>query len=484
MKSFLPLLLLLLIVIVGFYFRTYKLAELYTFAHDNDLYSWIVKDIWVDRHFRLIGQETSVGAIFIGPLFYYLLVPFFVLFKLDPIGAVMLTTIIGILTIVSFYFVISKFFGRAAGLTVAFLYAVSLQNVFFDRWVVPTQPTVLWSIWYLYVLLSLLGGNLKVLPLAGILLGLIWHIHITLAPLVLLLPIAIILSHRKIKANQFILPAFFGLVLTLPFWLFEFRHGFTQFKGFFDSLSGYKDPAQGFYRFQKMFDLSAAPLLANLFPDLRFTNFSNLLPMIFLSLYCLLRKILSKKEFLLMLAWVLIAILSQFFSRRTVSEYYFSNIIVVTLPLAALFLTSFFRFRVGKVVLLSLLLGYLIFNRNNLLKRSTLPDGYLAKKQIVEYIRKDALAKGYPCISINYITNFGKGVGFRYFFWWQGVKLIQPGKGAPVYNIVIPAEISAKEINVAFGNLGLILPRPQVFKDKALCDDPGFQLLSPLGFVN
>ncbi len=484
MKSFLPFLLLLFIVLVGFYFRTYKLVELSTFAHDNDLYSWIVKDILIDRHFRLIGQETSVAGIYIGPLFYYLLVPFFALFKLDPIGATIPVTIIGILTVVSFYLVIARFFGRPAGLIAAFLYAVSLPNVFFDRWVVPTQPTVLWSIWYLFVLLSLTEGNLKVLPLAGILLGLVWHIHIALAPLALLLPLAIIFSGKKLKVSLFIVPLFLAFVLTLPFWLFEFRHGFTQLKGFFDSLSGYKDPAQGFYRLKKMFNLASGVLLANLFPNLKFVNFLNICPLILVFLFVSWKKVLSKKELFLMLGWVAVAILSQFFSRRAVSEYYFANIVVISLPLAALFLTYFFRYRLGKGVILVLLCGYLVINRNDLLKRSTLPDGYLAKKQMVEYIKKDALTKAYPCVSVNYITNFGNGVGFRYFFWWQGVKQIQPGKRAPVYNIVIPAEISGKEINIAFGNLGLILPRPQVFKDKALCDDPGFQLLPLLGFVN
>ena len=72
-----------IILLIGFFFRTYHIVEWLDFGHDADLYSWIIKDILVNHHPRLIGQLTSAPGIFIGPLFYYLLAPFFVLTKMD-----------------------------------------------------------------------------------------------------------------------------------------------------------------------------------------------------------------------------------------------------------------------------------------------------------------------------------------------------------------------------------------------------------------
>ena len=63
------LLILALILVIGLFFRSYQLTERFEFAHDGDLYSWIVKDIVVNHHFRLIGQLTSAPGIFIGGLF-------------------------------------------------------------------------------------------------------------------------------------------------------------------------------------------------------------------------------------------------------------------------------------------------------------------------------------------------------------------------------------------------------------------------------
>src|SRR3989304_9025202 len=93
------LLILVLILLIGIFFRTYQVVERFEFAHDGDLYSWIVKDIIVNHHLRLIGQLTSAPGIFIGGLFYYLLIPFFLITKMDPIGTIYFATIIGLSSI-------------------------------------------------------------------------------------------------------------------------------------------------------------------------------------------------------------------------------------------------------------------------------------------------------------------------------------------------------------------------------------------------
>src|SRR5581483_12340335 len=91
-------LILVAILVVAFFFRVYKLDVFYIYEHDQDLYSWIVKDIWVDHHLRIIGQVTSIEGVFIGPIFYYLLIPFFALDGMNPLAATWLATLIGLTT--------------------------------------------------------------------------------------------------------------------------------------------------------------------------------------------------------------------------------------------------------------------------------------------------------------------------------------------------------------------------------------------------
>ena len=93
--------LVILIIAVGMFLRFYQLFDRFSYGHDQDLASWFVKDILVNHHFRLIGQETSTTGIFIGPIYYYLMTLFYKIFGMDPIGGAYL-----ILTISSRFLII------------------------------------------------------------------------------------------------------------------------------------------------------------------------------------------------------------------------------------------------------------------------------------------------------------------------------------------------------------------------------------------
>ena len=477
-------LLLFLILLLGLFFRTYKLETFYIFNHDQDLYSWIVKDILVDHHLRLIGQLTSINGVFIGPLFYYLLIPFFLLSRLDPIGATILTTLIGLATIFSLYFVFSRFFDKNAGLIAAFLYAVSIPSAFFDRWVVPTQPAILWSVWFLYAIFLLQKGDRRSLFIIAVLLALIWHIHLVLMPLALLIPLAVFLSDKKVPAKKYISPAVLFVFLMFPFWFFEIRHGFQQTLGLLGSFTQKTDYPNGLYRLSIIISNASHYLWANLpFNYDKIFYPLNFLPLVGLSIFLKYKKILTYKYILILLSWVVLIIFPQFLQRKAVSEYYFSSLMVVSLLIFSLFIAYLFK-SFGKIIVLFLLLLFLVFNFFMLLKTSENRDVYLYKKQVVQYIKNDADAHRYPCVSISYIADFGSGVGFRYLFWFEDVRTILPGKGAPIYNIVIPWGTAASEIDIKFGQLGVINPKKQEFIDDKVCTDPKNQLVPLLGFVN
>ena len=100
--------LLIIIILLAIFVRIYRPQDFYIYGHDGDLASWIIKDILVNKHIRLVGQETSVKGVFIGPLFYYSLIPFYLFSKMDPIGGVLLSFLIGVFCVFSFYFVFSR----------------------------------------------------------------------------------------------------------------------------------------------------------------------------------------------------------------------------------------------------------------------------------------------------------------------------------------------------------------------------------------
>ena len=147
------------IVLVGFFLRVNGAVENFLYSHDQDLLGWFIRDVVENRHLRLIGQETSQQGVFVGPVFYYLMVPFYLVFAMDPVGGLIGVITLSVFTLGSLYFVVSKIFGRQAGIGIAFLYSVSLYSILNDREVVPTGPTVLWTVWFLYSLYLILKKN-------------------------------------------------------------------------------------------------------------------------------------------------------------------------------------------------------------------------------------------------------------------------------------------------------------------------------------
>lgn len=483
-------LVLIFILVIGIFFRTYQLVERFHFAHDDDLYSWIVKDIIIDGHPRLIGQLTSAPGIFIGPIYYYSLIPFFLLTNMDPVAATIPITIFGILTIISYYYVFSKLFNARVGLIAAFLYAVLLTNINFDRRVVPSTPANLWVIWYFYTILMIARGKFFVLPILGVLIGLIWHIHIALFPTLSAIPIAFLVSKKLPNIKQVLIFLLALLITSLPLMAFEIRHGFSQTLSLINNFSSEHGGGVGL---SKLFDVlnMIVKNINSLFlsPQSLPTPLKSVFVILLFSstlFVVIVNKLILKKELAPLFIWILGSIGFFTFSSSLISEYYFYSIEIIFILLVSLTLFRILSFKLGQILVLGLLGFILIKNLFFYITQDFYHKGYIEKKAVVDFIKQDALKKGFPCVGITYITTPGENVGFRYFFYLHNMHLVHPSFDVPVYNIVIPEELSS-EVKIKFAHIGIITPQkipPKETIDKT-CAGPNTNLTDPMfGFVN
>lgn len=484
-------LLLALILFLALFFRAYKLLERMDFGHDADLFSWIVKDIVVNGHHRLIGQEISAPGIFLGSLFYYLLVPFFLLFNMDPVAAIVPVTAIGMLTVLSYYIVFSKLFNPTVGLIASFLYAVLISSaVWFDRRLAPSTPTNLWTVWYFFTVVMLSRGKFWVLPILGVLIGLIWHIHIALIPALFAIPFVFLVSKKLPNFSQVIKFAVALSITSLPLIVFELKHNFQQTINLFQNFITEREGATGLYKAQIVLEMISKNI-NNLFfapQSLKITNniFFPLIILLF-SILLIKKKLIALGEIIPLFAWVLGVILFFSISSSPISEYYFYNIEIIFLSFVSLLLYYLFKSsNFGKVLILGLLSILAFKNIYSLIFDNPYHKGYLEKKAVVDYIINDTKSKNFPCFSINYITSFGENVGFRYFFFLKNVHIAVAGRGSPVYSIVIPDEYALKEIEAKFGHIGVITPKEIPSKqlmDEA-CSGQNTNLTDPMfGYV-
>lgn len=480
-----------LVLLLGLFFRAYKVIEWFEFAHDGDLYSWIVKDIVVDKHIRLIGQMTTAHGIFIGPLFYYLLIPFFFLTKMDPVGAIIPITIIGVLTVASYYFVFSRLFSKQIGLVASFLYAVLLSPVLFDRRVVPSTPTNLWLVWYFYTVINILRGNHSVLPLLGLLAGLIWHIHIALLPTLAVIPFAMILSRKFPNPKQITISLVAFLIPFLPFLLFEVRHNFSQTSAFVKGFTVNQGGDTGFDKLNLVI-IKIASNINRLFfypQDLKFVNHTLFGVFVLLLGVALVKtRLLRLTELLVFYFWTGIIIVFYTLSSSPISEYYFANIEIIFLALVSTILYFVYKSSpLGKYLVIILLAFVFFKNISFLLTTQVYKKGYNERRAVALYIKEDSYNKGLPCVSVSYITTPGENVGFRYFFWLNNLHITQIREDSATYSIVIPRELAWGADEKDFGQIKLIPPEkiPNSKDIAKSCSGQNTNLTDPMfGFTN
>lgn len=487
------------ILLLGLFFRTYKLADLMEYGHEQDLQSWIVKDILVDKHQRLIGQETSVTGVFIGSLYNYFEAIGYKIFDMDPIGGYVPLTIVSGATILSVYWVLKQLYGQRTGLVGSLIYSASISIIFLDRWMVPTQYTLLWTIWFYYAVVLLFRGKFSGLPILIVLTGLVWHIHIAFIPL-FILPLGAIIYWRKKAVEEFkllnrkhlLVAIGFSLILFLPLIAFEIRHGWQQWQALTRTLNRDVTVLKGSYRWEIVLWNTDRVLWApvsdrfmhwdihkmNLAVDLEYFSLFILIAYILNK-----KKVLPKNDLLLVLLWVADVAISQGLSLRPMSEYYFNNLLIVSVIIMAIGIEYGLRSRLRWIFAILGIL-WIIGGFKDILIRTKTDGEYVDKKTLVEYLGQDYKNNGYHCAGVNFVGDLGSEYGYRYLVWRNGIKQVAPGDDIPVYNIFVPSSRSNDPQMKRFGNLGVTLPGPSSNIDYTVCDNLDRRLYPLNGFVN
>ncbi len=476
------------ILAIGLFLRLYKPLDFYIYSHDGDLASWIVKDVVVNHHFRLIGQETSVQGVFIGPLFYYLLIPFYLIGKMDPLGGVVLSALIGAFAVFSFYWVLTEVFDKRVGLVAAFIYSLSFYTILTDREVVPTTPAMLWSVWFFYSLYLLYKGKQKAgFILSAIMISLVWHINLALILLTPLLPVSLLLGKVKINFKSLFLGLVVLIITSSPFLIFEIRHNFQQTKAIITSVTTNKNyipgTSTGINKFERVVTLVSKNVSGLLWGDL--PGVSHLVAFYFLIgifIFLLIKKILPVRLGIIFFCWQALYFLFFSVNSLNLSEYYLNGMNVIWIGVLAVFLAYLLNQKKLKILGLVLFFGFTYWNLYRLFIYKPNQIGYRQKKEIVHYIKMDAQSHGYPCIAISYITKPGYDLGYRYFFWLENMHVNQPWSGSPVYSIVFPLS-KVNSFDKSFGALGLVLPDYKKYvagKVKYSCSGANSNLTDPL----
>ncbi len=223
------------ILLAGSFFRLYKIDQYMTFLGDEGRDVIIVRRIFTELHPPLIGPGTSIGHMYLGPIYYYMMAPALILANFSPVGPAVMVAVLGVITIFLVWFIGREWFGKAAGVIASLLYAISPTVIIYSRssWNPNIMPFFallciysMWRVWknHEWKWLIVLGASYAFV-LQSHYLGL------------LLLPTFVLFwLLSKAPIRQTIYGAIIFLILMSPLVIFDIRHGwhnFTAMKEFF-----------------------------------------------------------------------------------------------------------------------------------------------------------------------------------------------------------------------------------------------------------
>jgi len=127
-----------------------------TFGYDQARDALEAMSIFTTDHIKIIGPQTDIPGLFHGPLYWYLLAPFYYFGGGNPYIAKMLLVLSSLACIPTLYFVSYKIWGnKLISLLAAALLAVSLESVQYARWMSNPSPALLTTLlsWYAFYLM-------------------------------------------------------------------------------------------------------------------------------------------------------------------------------------------------------------------------------------------------------------------------------------------------------------------------------------------
>lgn len=256
---------LIALIIVASFLRLYRFKDFMEFLGDQGRDAIIAKQILVDHHLTLLGPGTSVGSMYLGPLYYYFMVPFLAITYPDPVGPALAVSLLGILTVALMYILGRDLIGKTGAAFSAVLFAFSPIAVKLSRFSWQPNPAPIVGLLMLWSSYRALKGNKWYWLVSWICFVVLTQLHYV--ALLSLVPNGImflydVYKNRKNKKNGVVYLKVIGLSFLaflfslLPLVLFDLRHDHLVLKGF-----------TSFFDEQKQQSLSVSKKITQMYAD-------------------------------------------------------------------------------------------------------------------------------------------------------------------------------------------------------------------------
>ena len=225
-------LLILILFVVAFFMRFWKIGDYVVFLGDEGRDMLVMKKMIIDKQITFLGPTASVGGFYLGPIYYWMAVPFLAIWRLNPVGPSYMVAIFGLLTVLLLYKFLKEITPSWAAFAASLLYATAPLIVRYSRSSWNPNPLPFFSLLLIYFLyLGIKKQKLIYFLASGICLGFAIQLHYLALLLVGVSALVIFLNTKPKKWLAAAFVSFIGTIFAFsPFLLFEIRHNFPNFR--------------------------------------------------------------------------------------------------------------------------------------------------------------------------------------------------------------------------------------------------------------
>lgn len=219
-----------LVFILAFFLRFFRIYQTAPFLGDQGRDLLEIRESLTAGRLPLAGPLSNEG-IHAGPAYYYLVIPSLLIGQFQPLGPILFTTFLGVISTFLIYSLGSKLFGQTSSFLSATLYASSCIVIQRTLGLWNPIPVPFFSILIIYAIYKIQKEKkLHWFIFLGLFLGIAIQLYIP--AYFLFLPVfAWLLFKIRFRYLKWSLGGLFSFVLTLlPFFLFQFQNEFADFK--------------------------------------------------------------------------------------------------------------------------------------------------------------------------------------------------------------------------------------------------------------
>lgn len=433
-----------------FFLRFYLIEQRTVFNWDQARDAQTVSQI-LSGKLTLIGPRVlGPDKFFLGPYFYYLLTPFYLVTQGSPVAMVWFLVCYNIVFVVLLWLIVKKLFSSKTALFALILWAVNPSFVKNDiiSWNPVLVPLIVISVWY-WCYLALKKSKFIWL-LLGFTLGLGVNFHFQIIFLIPFIILFFWLNKKVVNLKKIFLSVIGFCASLLPLLLFDFRHNFLNsklFMKFFATGQGSKNI------------IAWLPVLRNFIYGFMGLNLSSVLALVLFLFLALVLFLKSRKQpaksfgrsfYLAAFGLFLITLAGFSFYGARPSEYYFNFLAPFIIVSLADFLA---KKRFGQIILLLIVLFWL---NSSLSKLGPAPFGLANKMAAIDYLTSEF---SQDRVNMAFSVPASEDTSYIYLINQAGYQI--DSSAGPQYTIVVPAD--KEPVSVVVGNIGLIFPQKEDF---------------------